>query len=192
MEKGNVIALDAERLQLKAPRSGDAVSKVKQFLKDHPENAERLSKFMDHLLHDEKWLVACQDICHLNEEQPSKCTWFEIKEEVKAKVEAGQLEKTPEKAESKESKAYQEAKKICKEGRFPLDILGSQDLDKADYMDGFIYEAMKKMSLVLAALHQADDESESLNGYELSGVVTVMHEVWCLNRAAQELYGRLT
>lgn len=82
--------------------------------------------------------------------------------------------------------AYKIAKEITEYLRLDPEILASENSDVSEHMVQFVIEALKKLSLLKATLH--DEDCLELNGYKLDGAVLVVDEVFTLLHAAERLY----
>lgn len=101
--------------------------------------------------------------------------------------------KVVEKTENKELAAALEVAKGIKESgelsRYYYDCLEVDDISTAEKIIGFVYDAKRKLSLVLAALNHEENQTD-LNGYEFEAVQREIKEIWCLLSGATELHAR--
>ena len=67
--------------------------------------------------------------------------------------------------------------------------LGLDDISTAEKIISFVYDAQRKLSLVLAAFHQEEDQMD-INSYEFEAVRREIKEIWCLLNGAGELHAK--
>lgn len=63
------------------------------------------------------------------------------------------------------------------------------DISTAEKIISFVYDAQRKLSLILAAFNQEEDQID-LNGHQFEAVRREIKEIWCLLGGAGELHAR--